>query len=531
MGRRLPHRRLRQTYDPSPFNYFGHITAMTLNVADGVLGGGTITVNNIEVIVPKNTLITLPSITVAWSEMFVVDGAGNATPQLPLFGTVYGNVVGGQKIAGLIFIVQESLNFLQGFVTEIDWTTGHFWVGTDLECVLNDPVGRYGLPYTDNPLWTVDPDNPSIHTSTGVPVCIPRNATDPECPLTNRPLDGNGNYLTTFTFLNPDLVGPGDPDPRIMVPLVVGDYVTLSGTQVEDDLLAVYNLEANLGIFTAPGTKPAYVIVEAAQYAIVDPDPTVEVDETRATAMASDNTVAIQWFAMDVDPCTGVVSERDLLLEQPESAAPVGLTIYRLGKVNASPATRNKVGPKGIMAGQYIQPIMLFIFPELISPGSPEVPNQFDTIPFLAVGSGPLEFGNLLTPPLATPPIVGQLDPWPGDIPPATTSCAPFTSVSVTSTATSSSASMSATGTPDIIEILSATTQNIKGTTTTVVVALTTSPTAQLFMQVLGADNTPAEPMTSLGAGEFTPSIGTKGKPTEVIVTSTGGAAPVTVVL
>ncbi|KAJ6463349.1 hypothetical protein C8R45DRAFT_840993 [Mycena sanguinolenta] len=276
------------TYDPSPFNYFGHITAMTFNVADGVLGGGTITVNGLEVVVPKNTLITLPSITVAWSEMFVVDDTGNATPQLPLFGTVsweanvYGNIVSGQPIAGLIFIVQESLNLLQGFITEIDWTTGHFWIGTDLECVLNDPVGRYGLPYTDYPLWTVDPDNPSIHTATAVPVCIPRNATDSECPLTNRPLDGNGNYLTTFTFPNPDLVGPGDPDPRIMVPLVVGDYVTVSGTQVDGDLLAIYNLEANLGVFTAPGTKPAYVTVDAAQYAIADPDPTVEVDETRS---------------------------------------------------------------------------------------------------------------------------------------------------------------------------------------------------------------------------------------------------------
>ncbi|KAJ6463350.1 hypothetical protein C8R45DRAFT_517244 [Mycena sanguinolenta] len=243
---------------------------------------------------------------------------------------------------------------------------------------------------------------------------------------------------------------------------------------------------------------------------------------------------------MDVDPCTGEVSERNLLLVEPQDAAPVGLTVYRLGKVDASPATRNvgfrytngiSVGPKGLMAGQYIQPIFTFLFPELISPGSPELPNQFERIIFLAQGSGPLEYGNYLTPPLATPPIVGQLNPWPGDVPPATTSCAPFTSMSVTSTATSSSASMSATGAPDVIQILSATTQNIKGTTTTVVIALTTSATAQLFAQVLGADNTPAEPMVPLGAGEFTLTIVTKGKPTEVIVTSSGGAASVTVAI
>jgi hypothetical protein len=77
-------------------------------------------------------------------------------------------------------------------------------------------VGRFGYAYTENPLWTVDPDNPSVHSSTvcgsllkghlthsddilqGVPLCIPRNSTDAECPLTNRPKDGNGFYLTAL---------------------------------------------------------------------------------------------------------------------------------------------------------------------------------------------------------------------------------------------------------------------------------------------------------------------------------------------
>ncbi|KAF7373463.1 hypothetical protein MSAN_00556000 [Mycena sanguinolenta] len=529
------------TYDPSPFNYLGTIDSMTLNVADGPLAGGTITVNNLTVIVPKNTLITLPSITVAWSEMFAVDAAGNATPQLPLLGTVsweanvFGNVVGGEKIAGLIFITQEFGQILQGFITEIDYDTGHFWVGGDLECVLNDPLGRFGLPYTGDPLWTVDPDNPSIHTSTGVPMCIPRNTTDSECPLTNRPTDGNGNYLTTFNFPDPALVTPGGLDPRIMVPLVVGDWVLLAGTKVKNDLLEVYTLTANLGIYTAPGTKPAYVTVEAAQYAIVDPDPTVESGQTRATAVASDPTIPIQWFAMDVDPCTGEVSERDILLAQPEGNAPIGLTTFRLGKTDVSPATRNvgfrytngiADGPKGIIAGQFIQPVMLFIFPELISFGAHEIPNQFDEIPFLAMGSGLLEFGNLLTPPLASPTIVGQLDPWPGATLPATTSCPP-PSTSSTSTSTSSAPTSSPTGTPGIIEIITATAVNQQGVVTCSVEALTTDMSAQLFMQVVGIDNTPAEPMDSLGNGIFELTIAVKGKPTEIIITSDDGATPI----
>jgi hypothetical protein len=42
-----------------------------------------------------------------------------------------------------------------------------------------------------------------------------------------------------------------------------------------------------LGFYTAAGTKPAYITVEAAQLAIINSDPTVEVDESRATAAAT----------------------------------------------------------------------------------------------------------------------------------------------------------------------------------------------------------------------------------------------------
>jgi hypothetical protein len=112
--------------------------------------------------------------------------------------------------------------------------------------------------------------------------------------------------------------------------------------------LEVYSLQANLGFYTAPGTQPAYITVEAAQYGVNDADPTVEVAESRATAVATgklnfspdstgkltihtDINTSIQWFAIDVDPCTGAESERNLLLAEPEGAAPAGLTTYRLG--------------------------------------------------------------------------------------------------------------------------------------------------------------------------------------------------------
>ncbi|KAJ7082331.1 hypothetical protein C8R44DRAFT_652691 [Mycena epipterygia] len=263
---------------------------MTLNAGGDVLAGGTLSVNGFNITVPKNLLVTLPSITCAWSEMFNQNG----DPNLPLLGTVsweatvFGNIVNGKRIAGLVYIFQETTQFLQGFITSIDFTNGHFVIDGELEVVLNDPLGvcRFGPVYTENPLWTVDAFDPSVTATTGFPVCIPRNTTDAECPMANRPKDGNGNFLTSFTFPAPDLVTPGGPDPRFMVPLVVGDYVTFSGIKTVDGILAIYELQVNLGFYTAPGTQPAYVVAVAAQYAIVNPDPTLETDETRATAMA-----------------------------------------------------------------------------------------------------------------------------------------------------------------------------------------------------------------------------------------------------
>ncbi|KAJ7706705.1 hypothetical protein B0H17DRAFT_1001140, partial [Mycena rosella] len=111
---------------------------------------------------------------------------------------VFGNIIQGQPIAGIIYIVQESTQLLQGFITEIDFTTGHFFINGDIEAVLNDPLGQYGPVYTDFPLWTVDAQNPSVTASTGFPLCIPRNSTDADCPLKNRPVDGDGFYLTAL---------------------------------------------------------------------------------------------------------------------------------------------------------------------------------------------------------------------------------------------------------------------------------------------------------------------------------------------
>jgi hypothetical protein len=74
-----------------------------------------------------------------------------------------------------VFLAQDPVRLLQGFITSIDTTTGHFTVQGafnpagvgGLECVINDPLGVYAPVYKSNPLWSVDPVNPSVHATTG----------------------------------------------------------------------------------------------------------------------------------------------------------------------------------------------------------------------------------------------------------------------------------------------------------------------------------------------------------------------------
>jgi hypothetical protein len=54
--------------------------SMTLDSGAGPLAGGTITVNGIAVVVPKNTIATLPATAVSWPELFT---GSPAVPNMP----------------------------------------------------------------------------------------------------------------------------------------------------------------------------------------------------------------------------------------------------------------------------------------------------------------------------------------------------------------------------------------------------------------------------------------------------------------
>lgn len=250
-----------------------------------------------------------------------------------------GNIVDGVYIAGLINISQQSLNTSAGYIRSIDLaldTATH--QGEGMMCVggsptasplppacspgdavirLNDPKlppsddfpgdGRYGSPNPNHPSiekpnpapppapamiddpnsrfpdprFTVDQGNPTVHATTGYPMCVPRSAADSECPASNRT---NASGLTTYVMTGSALINPTPGlsliqacspscDPTKQVPLNVGDYITFQGTLASYypnpsdktnsvSYVSVHTLEASLGIYTAPGTVPAYVTID-----------------------------------------------------------------------------------------------------------------------------------------------------------------------------------------------------------------------------------------------------------------------------
>ena len=332
------------------------------------------------------------------------------------------------------------------------------------------------------------------------------------------------------TFKDPTAVGPTDPDPRLAMPLAVGDYITFSGTTIGGSM-AVYALDANIGAYTAPGSKPAYVTVESAIYAVVT-NQGGEIAETRSVAFTTDPSTILKWFAMDVDPCTGAVTERPLLQMLPNQAAPLGRAVYRLGKTDVSPATRQvgfrlstgtAPGAGGVLAGQFIQPIFDFVFPELLTFGDPMFPLLFEVIPFLAKGGGPFVPGNPLATPPTTPTIVGQLSPWPGANAPVPTVC-PATPVPPPTTTAPAT-----TPTPpvaDIVTIITATQQNKQGATSVSVTASTNNLSALLTLKITANINIPPAAMNNLGNGRFSLTLNAKGaKVTAVTVTSNAGGS------
>ena len=487
----------------SMFEMVGFIQNATVDTPGDPFSGGTITLNNHLVIVPKNTVIQMPATSMTWAELFssapaaykALGQTGLALSDTPKPLTTFQVIVQGNRvepagtyIAGLLFLDQLSLMGHDGYINFIDYTAGDLYIGGTVNVmdgtrvIINDPIGRFGRPRSPDPRFTIDEENPTIKSETAYPMCVPRTnpavADDPLCPQGNRPFDTSGIPKMIFTMppaaapsaaelASPSLRPvPLGGDPWRMAPFEVGDFITVKGPLFADAVgqyISAWGIDGNEGIFTTPGTLPAYVAVDvifmgtgscpAGQESCPQSTNVTLIQEaarrTRVEGFTTDISTAISINAIDVDACTGVGTDRLWAVQAVDPGAPTGAVagrwrfrpgapLFNLKGYPFLPPTREAhafslngtvpaaLGLTGLKMGEYTLPNFEFIGPENLVVGGPMVPFNFDTMPFLAQGEGPRDAFdpfNTGLPPLNNGVPLRQLSPWPGAFPPTLRVC------------------------------------------------------------------------------------------------------------
>lgn len=492
-------------------------------------------VNRTRIIIPANLVIQMPAAYKTPQEIFSqaqgVSKANNesglaledkAPPLAAYEVTVDGNIVCTPSgtcdyIAGLISLSQQTLNNGAGFIHGFG-TDGTIFVGADptaatpqtgdIRLRINDPKpvdissGRYGLSneqqfpaglpdarYPD-PRFQADQSNPTIHALSGYPMCVPRSATDPECPQGNRPRPNpalpchpvTNKCLTTFVT-DPQAITPPSRiagtipgcgatcNPRKQAPFVVGDYVTFAGTLAHDGpipaanmridpahlFISVHTMVANVGIYTKPGTYPAYVSLEESLLGTsgpvdlcggggvtaaecqdrikvegftTDPSRTVNVyaihspppgDGSQPFVRLLHSTAKVQAVFGRFRWITG--KSAGLVVRDATGATVRGLTREIMVRIDGPggpladgsplPTTPSPAIANGLTPGVYIAPVGEYIFPEPTAIQGGVLPRlNLQCLEFLAKGWTLDEKQ------------IGQLAPWPGDLlAPVTLNC------------------------------------------------------------------------------------------------------------
>ncbi len=513
---------------PAQFDITGFIEAATLDTSgaicranDPLLAGGTVTVNNVTVVIPCNTILQMPATSLTWAELFRQVPAGTRSGEtalalrdslplkLPYNGAlpsyqirVQGNVISGRYIAGLVLIGQafgEAVG-ATGIVNYINYQTGDIHIGgipnvpaaTDTRVRLNDPVGRFGrvqgaigsgaaVESQDfDARFTADTDNPTVRSETGYPMCVPRidpydrtnGGEDPLCPIRNRPLGPTcrslpaaqfpafpataaGQFCRTFAMDAPPVASAGGAlapclngicatDPTRQAPIVIGDTVAFKGTLRVDALgapfISAYELIPNVGIYTQPGVKPAYIgldvmVVGVGAPATIAGVPQASTTEMRVEGFTTDPSMFVDIYTVDKDPATGREIDR-FQGAVTANGGVLGRFRFRANGYAGYPTrtmrvvTRNLCGSDAapcvmpaqpqryandLIAGAYSAPVFDLLFPEAALIGQPMVPANFQDLPFLYCGSGPLQ--SVSVPAGVTGPMVGQLSPAPWQSP------------------------------------------------------------------------------------------------------------------
>ncbi|TGJ84304.1 hypothetical protein E0Z10_g4464 [Xylaria hypoxylon] len=343
--------------------------------------GGTISVAGFNITVPKNMQVQFPAAYVPWK-----DFAQDKDSMVGYETNVIGNFVNGVPMAAQILIYEFFEGLASGFIESIDFASGSMKIKNGPTLRINDPNAVFSVGYTEAPFFTADDESPSITSFSGFPMCIPRNTTDPLCTA---------------------------PDPLSMAPFLPGDFITWSGIRRGGEVIAFSIIAQNVQITTLQDFS--YVRTELALVGVSNFNGNTELAESRVVGYASNARATVALYAMDIDPCTGAVTDRIV--------AAIGLRgggnaqnkfeyradilsgyarDYRIvAEVNGVPRTRTT--KNGFLAGTYVQPVNVWIQSEQDVPGVPPPANDFSQLPWLTEGLGVDADGNLW----------GPLDPFP----------------------------------------------------------------------------------------------------------------------
>jgi hypothetical protein len=496
--------------------------------------------------VPQNLQVTFPAAFIGWHDFVSRKGDFIGYEM-----DVAGNIVNGVPLAAQISISQFSLTGASGYIESVNYD-GRIVLANGPTLRINDPNAIYSAGYTAQPFFTADDANPSITSFSGFPMCVPRNHTDPLCPQTNRPVITGTSKQGTIKAV----------DPLVMAPLVPGDFVEYSGFVAGNGEHIVYNLVATNIQLTTTGI-PTYIRMEAALIGVFSASADQEVGQTRFVGLTSDGTASpIRIFAIDVDPCTGATTDREITSTSIQPGAvrnkfdvkivkPTTPGVYtREYRITAGAGT--KMTKNGILAGQYVQPVTEWIQAELTTPGLAPPGNDFSGFSHLTKGLGYDDDGVLWGPlsPFPQSGVTTFAAACPPFVPPESPSSSSTTSVSSstsiptgessstapqpttlltttsTSTSTTSSAPPAATSVkvyPDVVTMPILTWVSSQSGTLTVRCVSNSTDDTKVAMK-LGYTNkngiTTGQAMNSGGRGVWEYSARSIKEPTQVVCTS-----------
>ena len=176
------------------FDMVGFIQQATVDRPGDIFSGGTITVNNVKIIVPYYTILQMPAFALTWQELFAKAPApytGLQTglalqdvpkPALHLRGARRRQPAARRDRTSPACCSSRSSRCTPARAGSPRSTspTGEVTVDGTTRVKPNDPLGRFsvGFPGGSSPdaRFTIDEDNPTVRASSSYPMCIPRSA-------------------------------------------------------------------------------------------------------------------------------------------------------------------------------------------------------------------------------------------------------------------------------------------------------------------------------------------------------------------